>query len=248
LPACPCGGQPGFFDINEQGEGLTDVGTHLVDLVFFILFPNQPIQFQQEIQVLSAKRWPTNLTRASFEQVTGVAEFPDFLSSFIQEDYLAYYCNTLVSYTVRNVHTKLTILWNLEALSGSGDTHLAVFRGSRAQVAVRQTKAEDFKPELYVRPNRVGDQRGILAALEAKVSALQARFPGIQVQPLGDEWRVAIPDAYRVGHEAHFAQVTRQYLSYLKEPNSLPAWEKPNMLAKYFVTTQGVHKSRQATR
>jgi hypothetical protein len=47
-----------------------------------------------------------------------------------------------------------------------------------------------------------------------------------------------------VGHEAHFAQVTKQFLGYLKELNSLPAWEKPNMLAKYFVTTQGVHESR----
>jgi len=67
------------------------------------------------------------------------------------------------------------------------------------------------------------------------------------VQHLGDEWRVAIPDAYRASHEAHFAQVTKQFLSYLKDVNSFPAWEKPNMLAKYFVTTQGVHKSRQAT-
>jgi len=114
-------------------------------------------------------------------------------------------------------------------------------------VEVRQTKAENFKPEVYVAPNRVGDKIGVLAALQAKVSALQVRFPGTQVQHLGDEWRVAIPDAYRVGHEAHFAQVTKQFLSYLKELNSLPAWEKPNMLAKYFVTTQGVHKSRQAT-
>jgi predicted dehydrogenase len=264
-----------FFDINEQGEGLTDVGTHLVDLVFFILFPNQPIQFQQEIQVLSAKRWPTNLTKASFQQVTGEAEFPDFLSPCIQEDQLAYYCNTLISYTVRNIHTKLSILWDLQALPGCGDTHLAVFRGSRSRVEVRQTKAENFKPEVYVVPNRVGDKIGVLAALQAKVSALKARFPGIQVQHLGDlgrdqdsgirsqesissllapdsrlltpaaQWRVAIPDAYRVGHEAHFAQVTKQFLSYLKESNSLPAWEKPNMLAKYFLTTQGVHKSRQ---
>jgi hypothetical protein len=135
----------------------------------------------------------------------------------------------------------------LEALPGCGDAHLAVFRGSRSRVEVRQTKAENFNAEVYVVPNRVGDKKGVLGALQAKVSALQARFPGIQVQhlgDLGDEWRVAIPDAYRVGHEAHFARVTKQFLGYLKELISLPAWEKPNMLAKYFVTTQGVHISR----
>jgi predicted dehydrogenase len=235
-----------FFDINEQGEGLADVGTHLVDLVFFILFPNQPIQFEQEIQILSAKRWPTNLTKANFQQITGVAEFPDFLSGFIQKDRLAYYCNTLVSYTVRNIHAKLNVLWDVEALPGCGDTHLAVLRGSRSRVEVRQTKVENFKPEVYVAPNRVEDTTGVLEALQAKISALQTRFSGIQVQDRGHEWQVAIPDAYRVGHEAHFAQVTQQFLSYLREPDSLPAWEKPNMLAKYFVTTQGVQKSRQA--
>jgi hypothetical protein len=45
---------------------------------------------------------------------------------------------------------------------------------------------------------------------------------------------------YRVGHEAHFAEVTRQFFAYLKDPKTLPAWEKPNMLAKYYVSTKGV--------
>jgi hypothetical protein len=69
----------------------------------------------------------------------------------------------------------------------------------------------------------------------------------MQLHDRGDEWQLAIPDLYRVGHEAHFAQVTQQFLGYLQEPNSLPVWEKPNMLAKYLVTTQGVHKSRQVS-
>ena len=54
-----------------------------------------------------------------------------------------------------------------------------------------------------------------------------------------------IPGPYRVGHEAHFAQVTNQFFEYLKHPEQLPAWENPNMLAKYFVTTKGVELSRQ---
>lgn len=55
-----------------------------------------------------------------------------------------------------------------------------------------------------------------------------------------------IPDRYRVGHEAHFGQVTEQFLEYLRNPRSIPAWEKANMLAKYFVTTEGVRLSRQS--
>jgi len=72
------------------------------------------------------------------------------------------------------------------------------------------------------------------------VEALQERYPGIGIEDLRAELRVTIPDKFRVGHEAHFGAVTRQFLRYLREPGSLPAWETPNMLAKYFVTTKGV--------
>jgi hypothetical protein len=33
-------------------------------------------------------------------------------------------------------------------------------------------------------------------------------------------------------------------LRYLGDRSLLPAWEKPNMLAKYFVTTRGVEMAR----
>jgi hypothetical protein len=42
-----------------------------------------------------------------------------------------------------------------------------------------------------------------------------------------------------VGHEAHFAQVLGQFLGYLGSPQSMPAWERANMIAKYTVGTTG---------
>ena len=62
----------------------------------------------------------------------------------------------------------------------------------------------------------------------------------------GAEIKLVIPDALRVGHEAHFAQVTRNFLRYLADRKTLPAWERPNMAAKYFVTTTGTEMSRKA--
>ena len=54
-----------------------------------------------------------------------------------------------------------------------------------------------------------------------------------------------IPDALRVGHEAHFAQVTAQFpRATCGTAPALPAWERPNMLAKYYVTTTGTEMSR----
>jgi hypothetical protein len=86
----------------------------------------------------------------------------------------------------------------------------------------------------------------VLAALQTKVKALLPAYPGIGVEDLGAEFRVTVPDPLRVGHEAHFAQVTTAFLEYLKNRRALPAWELPNMLAKYFVTTKGTELSRQS--
>lgn len=52
-----------------------------------------------------------------------------------------------------------------------------------------------------------------------------------------------IPDSYRIGHEAHFGQVTANFLSYLND-KKLPSWERPNMLAKYYVTTSALELAR----
>jgi hypothetical protein len=40
--------------------------------------------------------------------------------------------------------------------------------------------------------------------------------------------------------------VTHQFLKYVAREATVPAWEKPNMLAKYGVTTQGVAAARRA--
>ena len=64
------------------------------------------------------------------------------------------------------------------------------------------------------------------------------------VEDRGNEIKVTVPDALRVGHEAHFAQVAKSFLKYVRNPGSLPAWERPNMLAKYYVTTAGAELSR----
>jgi hypothetical protein len=111
-----------------------------------------------------------------------------------------------------------------------------LYRGSKSRIEIRQGKEENYRPELYVIPNGAGAS----AALERKIGALASRYPGIAVEDHGGRMRVTIPDQYRVGHEAHFAQVAKQFFEYMKHPETFPAWENPNMLAKYHVTTKGV--------
>ena len=120
------------------------------------------------------------------------------------------------------------------------------YRGTRAKVEIRQTRADKYRPELYVIPADAAGKPAVLAAVRAKLQSLQKEYPGVAVEDRGAELHVTIPDAFRVGHEAHFAQVTTRFLNYRRDRSSLPRWERPNLLAKYFVTTTGTELSRQS--
>ena len=235
-----------FFDTAEQGEGLNDIGTHLADLVQWTLFPDQSIDAHRDIQVLSAQRWATPITAEQFMRVTGASTFPSALAADVKDGVFQYFCNTLVTYRLRGRVVRLNVIWDWEAPAGSGDRHFAVYRGASSRVEVRQAQADGYRPELYVVPEQAGQQARILAAVQQRLNAVQDRFPGVSAETRGAEIHVVIPDRFRLGHEAHFAQVTRHFLAYLKDRKTLPAWERPNMLAKYFVTTTGTELSRQS--
>ena len=233
-----------FFDTGEQGEALGDVATHLVDLVPFLLFPGQPIDYRSEIRVLGAKRWPTVLDRAQLLRLTGEKQLDPVLAAGMKGDRLDYFANGEVSYTLRGAHVRLKALWNYEAPEGGGDTHVAIVRGSRSRFEILQGAEQKWRPELYVVPNRPADAPAVKAALERRVAELAKTRPGLTVEAEGARLRVGIPDRYRVGHEPHFAEVTVRFLGYMKDPASLPKWEKANMLAKYWLTTRAVEVSR----
>jgi len=233
-----------FFDSDEQGEGLNDIGTHLVDLVQWTLFPGQAIDYRKDVRVEGAQRWPTMIPREEFKRVTG-QDIPAALASRVKDGALEYFCNTYASYALRGLHVGLDVIWDWEAPPGAGDSHFAYYRGSRAKVEIRQGAAENHRSELYVVPV-TGGKDAVATALSKRVASLQSEYPGVAVEDRGAELHITIPDRLRVTHEDHFAQVTQRFLRYVHDRSTLPAWERPNMLAKYYVTTEGTRLARQS--
>ena len=234
-----------FYDVRQQGESIPDVGTHLVDAVQWICFPDQALDWRKDIKVSSARRWPTRLTPEQFKRSTGLDHYPDFLKKDVNPDGdLEVYANGEVNYTVRGVQAKVAALWRFEAPPGTGDTLHALVRGTRANLVIKQGAEQNYKPALYVE-NKAGiPATQFEETVRAAVAKLSATWPGLDVKPAGAAWEILIPDKYRVGHEQHFAQVTENFLRFLAE-GKMPDWEAPNMIAKYYTTTEAYHLSHQ---
>ncbi len=234
-----------FFDTAQQGEGLVDITTHLVDLVQWAAFPGQALDYRRDVDVLRAKRWPTVITPAQFRQVTKVDTWPDFLRKDVAADgNLHVFANGSIDYTLRGVHAHVSVLWHFEAASGAADSHQSVMRGSRARLAIRQAAAQKHVPTLYLEPNDGIDRAAFAGAVAAALPAIQARYPGVDVTPAKEGLAVTLPAHYHVGHEAHFGQVADAFLGYVSS-GALPTWEVPNMLAKYYTTTRALALARQ---
>jgi predicted dehydrogenase len=233
-----------YFDSTQQGEGLVDVTTHLIDLMMWTCFPEEPIDYRKDITVMKARRWPTMLTREQYEKVTRAPDFPDFLKGKLDnEGVLPYYSNGEMVFAMKDINMKLAVTWNFQAAQGGGDTHHSLFRGSKANVIIRQGKEENYRPELYVEPAPGASVVRLSASLKNAVTELQSKYPGLALKRLSHSWQVIIPDKHRIGHEAHFRIVTEKYLQYLAE-GKLPEWEVPNMLAKYYITTRALELAR----
>ena len=221
-----------YFDVTQEGEGIVDVTTHLVDLVQWECFPDRALDYHKDIRMLAARRWPTVLSSAQYGKVTGAA----------LDSSLSVYANGVMDYTIKGVHARVSVRWNFEAPPGGGDTHFSVLRGTLANLVIRQDSAHGYKPVLSVEP--VGASAGYEHALRQVVAGLQSEYPGLALRQTANGWEVFVPARFELDHEATFAEVTKKYLGFVKT-GKMPDWEVPNMLAKYYTTTKALELARQ---
>lgn len=229
-----------YYDTAQEGDGLVDVTTHLVDLVQWECFPGIRLDYEKDIQMLSVERWATPIMPSQFKKSTGAETYPSFLNKDLKDSILNVYADGEMNYTIKGVHAKVSVVWNFEAPHGTGDTHYSVMRGTKANIIIRQGKEQGYKPTLYVEP--VQDKENFEKTLRNSFEKLKASYAGLSYKKTDKGYEIVIPDSFKTGHEAHFAQVTQKYLNYLQE-GQLPEWEVPNMLAKYYTTTQALEKA-----
>ena len=231
-----------FFDVEQQGEGIVDVTTHLVDLVQWECFPEQ-ILSPSDVNIVAARRWPTVISKEEFKGVTGLDEFPEYLKKDLKDGSLNVFANGEIIYQLKGIFAKVSVEWNYQAPPGGGDTHYSVMRGSKCDLVIKQGAAEKFVPTLYVENLKGVAMKDFTPALKEALASLP--YDSLLIEPAGkNAFKINIPVKYRVSHEEHFGQVTAKYLQYLQD-GKLPEWEVPGMITKYFTTTSGLKKARE---
>ncbi|MGN0834170.1 MAG: putative oxidoreductase C-terminal domain-containing protein [Kiritimatiellia bacterium] len=191
-----------YYDTTKQGEGIVDVATHMVDCVQWSLFPGQRLSVG-DVRVLSAKEWPTVISPEQYRLSTGGEANAPF-------DCL---CNGEFTYALRGVCCKVSVVWNVQAPAGSGDTSYALMRGTKAEVFITDGAVSGLRSGLYAR-SRAQDPAGFAASLRMALAELSVQTPGLACERTDDPalWRITYPGKYEVSHEEQFSLVLGDFL------------------------------------
>ena len=235
---------PWFFDINVQGDGIIDVSTHLVDMIHWMLFPGIPIHFDNDIELLEGRRWPTPVPLSTFEKITGLNRFPEQIKQDVSSDTLNYFCNGDIFYRVKGIPVHIRVIWNLEIPEGGGDTHYAYIKGTQSDLLIRQLPQSGFKIELLIVPK--GNSKGNIDEMAQTVNACLDKwsdaFPGLSIAREDDKLLLNIPDNLRTTHEEHFCQVRDAFFEYL-DAGELPPETRSCIVSKYTLLAEARKKA-----
>lgn len=213
-----------YYDIKQQGEGIVDVTTHLIDQAFRTVSPGHPFS-DDDISLSDASHWKTYLTGEQFKLSTGEDPFPPFLEEYVKDEQLGVCANGVISFTAKGTPVEITVKWEYQ---GGPDTSASIFEGTRATVSIIQDESTDFKKKIVLSCSEK-------AAKEA-LSRLQGSFPYTTVNDTGEgDIILELSEKDISSHENHFNMVARTFLGYL-DGNAIPSEEVSNTLSKYKLT------------
>jgi len=229
------------FDPHHAGDCLAATAAPLVDLAFWLLFPQQPIDPAADIELLDAVTWPTFVSAPQFAAATGLPSIPPALDA---GGHLVHYGNGQATFTVRGAHVRVGTLAEAEPLSGTpaGDTYECVARGSLAKVAVRHWG--DGRVEISVGANDPAHNAVLRVALARRAAAWQARHPGLRFEDRAGDFHLTGADDLGERPGLAFGRVLAEYVEQFRNPRTVPAWEHFNLLAKYRLTTRAASAAR----
>ena len=233
-----------YYDVAQQGEGIADVTTHLIDLVQWSCFPEQSIRRGRDVVLTDATHYPTLITLDEYKQSTRAEDFPDYLQKDIRNGVLEVMANGTLNFEMKGINVGIKVIWDYLTPKGGGNTSTSIKQGTRSRIEIVQNVETGFKKEFFVVKAEGVDAEEFDVAIESAIAELNGEEPYITLTSEGESrYRLEFSNESKSSHENHFGLVAQSYFRYM-EAGEAPAWERENALSKYWITTQGVERAK----
>lgn len=233
-----------YYDVAQQGEGIADVTTHLIDLVQWSCFPEESIKYKRDVVLTDATHYPTLITLDEYKQSTRANAFPDYLQKDIRNGVLEVMANGTLSFEMKGVNVGIKVIWDYLTPKGGGNTSTSIKQGTRSRIEIVQNAETGFKKEFFVVKAEGVDAVEFDSGLKSAISKLNGEQPYITLTSQGDgRYHLEFSKESKSSHENHFGLVAQNYFRYMKQGKA-PDWERENALSKYWITTEGVELAK----
>ena len=227
-----------FFDVLQQGEGIVDVTTHLIDLSFWKSFPDEIIDYKNEVKVLAAKHWPVIITKGEFSAATSLPVIPSSLNRYVKDSVLEVYANGSITYQVKGVCNRVLVEWRPVTPPGGNDLRNGYAEGTKSTILIQQEFGQT-SPKLCIQKGEKVPEAEFRIALKQAITRLQSDFSGISFSDIAKTVQINIPSELNNSYDPTF----KVFIGHLKN-RDLPKWEVPNTLAKYYITTTALEMAK----
>ena len=153
-----------YFDVTQQGEGIVDVTTHLVDLVQWEAFPEQIIDYKKDIELVDANRWTNSISPEEFKQVTGTDAYPDFLKKDVENDTLRVYCNGDIVYKIETA--RKNVIQTQDSLYREILANLATKQKQVLQAIAKEREAQGITSSAFIKKYNLPSASSVQAAVK----------------------------------------------------------------------------------
>lgn len=209
-----------YFDTDEQGEGLIDVTTHLVDRALLLAGGGDPV-------LHAARRWSTAVGGGDFRAITS-QDIPAALAGRVRDGVLELLANGELEFSCRGLRARVRAEWRLR--SAHGDAHRAGFLGSACRLELAGD-ARGCRLEVHPAVSRPPFAARLRAWAEAAGATLEDGDGPLRLVPHD-----------RSGHEEHFARVLDGFLAGLAAPPD--SRERALALARYRLLAAALIQAR----
>ncbi len=228
-----------FFDVKEQGEGIVDVTTHLIDLTMWKSLPNEIIDYTKDVKVVSAEHWPVYLTRNEFSAATSKSDIPEFLKPIMKDSVLEVFSNGIINYQIKGINAGVKVEWRAATPKDGNDLRSAYAEGTKATLTITQEYGQK-RPGFFAQKGEKVSEEEFQSNLKKAIANLSSTYPGITLSEESGKTEIILP----TGLESKYDPTFKVFLDYLVK-RDMPNWEVPNTLAKYFITTTALEMAQK---
>lgn len=201
-----------YFDSRQQGDGIVDIQSHLIEQAMWFVANDAPVS-GADVKLHSARRWSTPVDLELFTEITGDSEYPATVGNDIDSaGILQYPCNGEIVWSLNGVMIRQHAQWREREPDGAGDMHRVILRGDAAQVHVEQGPETDYSARVLLRSATPGGFDDLARRAKNALPDWQQRFPGLELERQADALWLNAPIELDDGHESHFPLVRDQFL------------------------------------